>query len=124
MSKNFIVLSEQQTEWMRRAVKQMIELAGYYSLTKFPMDEADCDNIVNTFSSYTKKSRNNGMIIHCANALSEYLERIGNQTGKYSKLDVHQMARSTGLSLPSCPRMQSQRHSDPIILDFSTKERI
>ena len=91
MSKNFIVLSEQQTEWMRRAVKQMIELAGYYSLTKFPMDEADCDNIVNTFSSYTKKSRNNGMIIHCANALSEYLERIGNQTGKYSKLDVHQM---------------------------------
>lgn len=91
MSGNFIVLSEQQAEWIRRAVKKMIELAGYYSLTKFPMEEADYDNIVNTFSNYTKKSRNNAMIIHCANALSEYLERIGKQTGKYLKLDAQQM---------------------------------
>lgn len=91
MSINFTVLSEQQTEWMRRVVKQMIELTGYYSFAKFSMDDTDYDNIINTFSNYTKKSRNNAMIIHCANALSEYLERIEKQPGKYPKLDVQQM---------------------------------
>lgn len=88
---NFSVLSEQQIAWMQRVVKQMIELTGYYSLTKSPMEDADYDNVINLFSDYTKKSRNNAMIIRCANVLAEYLEKTEKQIAKYPKLDAYQM---------------------------------
>lgn len=87
---NFTVLSDQQMEWMKKVMRQMIKLTGYYSIAKFPMEDADFDHIIDTFSNYTKKSRSNEMIIRCSNVLAEYLDELAKSQKSCEKLDAGQ----------------------------------
>lgn len=88
---NFIVLSEQQMNWMRRVMKQMIEFTGYYCFAKDSLTDEDWDNIDNTFAKYTQKSRKNHMIIQCGGLLGDHLERTKFKSGKYQELDAYQL---------------------------------
>lgn len=84
----YIVLSKSQREWMCKVIKNMVELTAYYSFATQPLKEADYENIAGAFSNYTKKSKNNAMIIKSAVALSTYLDGVAKQ-GK--RLDKEQM---------------------------------
>lgn len=85
----YVVLSEQQTDWMRRVVKNMIELTGYYSFLKQPLKETDYENIAGVFSNYTRKSHGNEMIVKWSVTLTAYLD--GLEKSKISRLDQEQM---------------------------------
>lgn len=84
----FIVLSKNQRDWMRRVMKNMVELTAYYSFAGQPLKETDYENIAGAFSNYTRKSKNNAMIIKSAVAMSAYLDGI---VGQENKLDKGQM---------------------------------
>ncbi len=84
----YIVLSQNQRDWMRKVMKNMVSLTAYYSFAKQPLKESDYENIVMAFSNYTKKSQNNELIIKSAVALLEYLDGI---VKNGSRLDKDQM---------------------------------
>lgn len=84
----YIVLSQNQRDWMRKVMKNMVSLTAYYSFAKQPLKESDYENIVMAFSNYTKKSQNNELIIKSAVALLEYLDGI---VKNGSRLDKEQM---------------------------------
>lgn len=84
----YIVLSQNQRDWMRKVMKNMVSLTAYYSFAKQPLKERDYENIVMAFSNYTKKSQNNELIIKSAVALLEYLDGI---VKNGSRLDKEQM---------------------------------
>ena len=50
----YIVLSQNQRDWMRKVMKNMVSLTAYYSFAKQPLKESDYENIVMAFSNYTK----------------------------------------------------------------------
>ena len=58
----YIVLSQNQRDWMRKVMKNMVSLTAYYSFAKQPLKESDYENIVMAFSNYTKKSQNNDLM--------------------------------------------------------------
>ncbi len=84
----YIVLSQNQRDWMRKVMKNMVSLTAYYSFAKQPLKESDYENIVMAFSNYSKKSQNNELIIKSAVALLEYLDGI---VKNGSRLDKDQM---------------------------------
>lgn len=53
----YIVLSQNQRDWMRKVMKNMVSLTAYYSFAKQPLKESDYENIVMAFSNYTKNPR-------------------------------------------------------------------
>jgi len=59
----------------------MVELTAYYSFARQPLKETDYENVAGAFSNYTRKSKNNAMIIKSAVANV----RISGRGGKAGK---------------------------------------
>lgn len=91
MEQNYILLSEQQMEWIQRAVRQMMELTVYYGSLKQPLPDADYERIADMFSNQTRKSRGNGIVIRCAGVLSEYFDEIGSTPPKQPQLKKEEL---------------------------------
>lgn len=86
----FIVLSKSQRDWMCKVMKNMVELTAYYSFARQPLKETDYENVAGAFSNYTRKSKNNAMIIKSAVAMSAYLDGVARQ-GKILNKEQMQM---------------------------------
>lgn len=91
MAGDYIVLGERQTDWMRKTMKNMVELTAYYSFAKQPLGESDYENIAGAFSNYTKKSRNNAIVIQSAAAFTEYLDELAKKQSTIPVLNEAQM---------------------------------
>lgn len=91
MAGEYIILSKAQAEWMRKAIKKMIQLTAYYSLKRQPLKDADYENIFGAFSNYTEKSRGNKMIIQCSVAFAGYLNELEKTSGCQKRMNQKQM---------------------------------
>ena len=91
MEGGFVILSDRQMEWMKRAVGQMIELTAYYGTLERPLAEEDYDYILEIFSVCTKKYRNNAMIIQCSGVLAEYLDGLERGQTRLTRNDMAQV---------------------------------
>lgn len=87
MAEEYAMLSKSQTDWMCKVFKHMVQLTAYYSFSKKSLQDEDCEKIIEIFSNYTKKSRDNKMVIKCGNALIEYLDKSQKGENKAHTLD-------------------------------------
>lgn len=92
MENGYIVLSEPQMEWMKKAAGQLMELTIYYGSQKQPLSDADYERITEVFSNQTKKSRGNALLIQYAGALLEYFGDIGSTPPKQPQLNKEELS--------------------------------
>lgn len=91
MAERFNVLSKQQTAWIHRAVRQMLQLTESYTCREQPMTEEDYSHVCDVFSGYTKKSRNNELVIRCSMAFITYMDELAKKKDGYPALDEKQI---------------------------------
>lgn len=91
MTERFSVLSKQQTAWMHRAVREMLQVTESYTCRKKPMTEEDYSHVCDVFSGYTKKSRNNEMVIRSSMAFTTYMDELAKKKEGYPLLDKNQI---------------------------------
>lgn len=91
--KEFVLLSERQMDWMKKAIGQMLKLTVYYAGMEQPLKEEDYERITDIFSDYTKKSRNNRFVIMSAMVFEEYLDGLGKKEGFHAGPDMPGMRK-------------------------------
>lgn len=95
-------------DWMRRAVRQMMRLTAYYRSMDQPLKDEAYEHIVHTFADYTKKSRNNALIIECSVAFMVYLDGVERGAPVLDKYQMEQIEAAVDRMFAILPQQEAR----------------